>query len=183
MKPLRKAVLHFRRSVLLLGLALVVGVSLGAADLLLTPRILANREAETTARVPTLVPGATHSQRRNLPSGPVHAALDAGDSLRGWVFPVQGHGFAGPIELLLGLNPDLSQVTGVHILAQSETPGLGSRITQPAWLARFAAPTADGRYRLGRDIDGLSGATISSAAVVDAVNRHLDQLPDPETLR
>ncbi len=178
-----KTKLHFRRSALLLGLALAVGVSLGAADLLLTPRILANREAETTARVPGLVPGATHSRRLDLDTGPVHAALGDSDAIQGWVFPVRGHGFAGPIELLMGLDANLRHVTGVYILAQSETPGLGSRITAPAWLARFTTPPPDGRYILGRDIDGLSGATISSAAVVDAVNRALDTLPALEDLR
>lgn len=168
---------------LLLGLSLVVGISLGAADLLLTPRILANREAETTARVPGLVPGATHSRRQDLATGSVHAALGTSDEVKGWVFPVRGHGFAGPIELLMGLDADLQHVTGVYILAQSETPGLGSRITSPAWLARFTTPPPDGRYKLGRDLDGLSGATLSSAAVVDAVNRSLNQLPALKELR
>lgn len=174
-----KAKLHFRRSALLLGLALGVGVSLGAADLFLTPRILANQAAETTRRIPELVPGATHSREVTHGSERFHAALNENGETVGWVFPAQGRGFAGPIELLVGMDPTLRTVTGLHVLAQSETPGLGNRITQPAWLTRLTGtPPGDG-YKLGRDLDGLSGATVSSTAVVDAINLRLTTLPDP----
>jgi electron transport complex protein RnfG len=180
---LTKCKIHLQRSALLVGLSLVVGVALGAADLLLSPRILANREAETTARIPDLVPGTVYSQRKQTASGEIHAAYNAANELTGWVLPVTGRGFAGPIELLLGLTPDFKDVTGVYILAQSETPGLGSRITLPAWLSGFTSKPETGRYRLGHEIDGLSGATISSAAVVTAVNTALDTLPDLEIPR
>lgn len=177
---LAKCKLHLKRSALLLCLSLIIGVSLGAADLLLSPRILANREAETTGQIPALVPGSTHSRRQTSPAGDIHAAFNEADALQGWVLPVSGRGFAGPIELLIGLTPARERVTGVYILAQSETPGLGSRITSPTWLNEFKTRPESGRYRLGRDIDGLSGATISSAAVVDAVNQALDTLANPQ---
>lgn len=179
---LAKFTLHLKRSALLLGLSLAVGITLGAADVLLSPRILANRAAETTRRIPELVPGSTHSTLHHTPAGTLHAALDSSDTLRGWVIPARGQGFAGPIELLLGFTPALDRITGVHILAQSETPGLGSRITSPDWLHSFKTRPESGRYRITHDIDGLSGATISSLAVIDAVNRTLDTLPLPEDL-
>ena len=175
-----KCKIHLQRSALLLALAFVIGVSLGAADLMLSPRIAANRAAETTAQIPNLVPGTVRSLETKTPHGIIHAAYDGNDDLLGWVLPVQGRGFAGPIELLLGLTPNRKTVTGVYILAQSETPGLGSRITSPAWLEGFRTAPASGRYTLGVEIDGLSGATISCTAVVDAVNHALETMPNPE---
>ena len=90
-------------------------------------------------------------------------------------------GYSGPIRLLIGVGPE-GTVLGVRVLEHRETPGLGDRIERDRsdWIEQF-----DGRSlgdpardewrpdRRGGAFDTLSSATITSAAVTDAVRRVL----------
>lgn len=89
------------------------------------------------------------------------------------------HGYGGTIEVLVGVLPDAT-VNGVEILrADKETPGLGSKIKEQGFRTQFkgksasdtkwAAVTKDG----GR-VDAITGATISSRAVAEAVGAGLN---------
>ena len=62
-------------------------------------------------------------------------------------------------------------VKGIEILSHSETPGLGARITESDFTDQFVGLNIDdiSLTQDGGQIDGLTGATISSQAVVDAV--------------
>ncbi len=75
-----------------------------------------------------------------------------------------------PIRVLVGVGAD-GAVTGVKLLKISETPGMGMKTNNPRWLAQFVGGTSfslDGRT--GAGIDGVTSATKSSRAVVNAVN-------------
>jgi electron transport complex protein RnfG len=110
----------------------------------------------------------------------------------------KGKGYAGDIELIVGLGPDVKSVAdvdkikvlGVKVISQSETPGLGSNIQsamkEPGgekelyWTDQFAdkyygeiALKADGG---GGRIDGITGATVSSQTVVKAVREAVSGL-------
>lgn len=77
---------------------------------------------------------------------------------------------SSPIRVLVGLGFD-GMVRGVKILKSSETPGMGSRVNHESFLAQFIGGNAfssDGES--GGKIDGITGATKSSKAVVSAVN-------------
>lgn len=94
---------------------------------------------------------------------------DSGESI-GYAFLASGSGYGGDISILVGLE-DAQTVKGIIILSHIETPDLGSRITEPSFLDQFiglnindVALTQD-----GGQIDGLTSATISSKAVVNAV--------------
>jgi electron transport complex protein RnfG len=81
-------------------------------------------------------------------------------------------GYGGPIALMVGVAPD-GTVLHLEVLAQSETPGLGNRIEEVGFRRQFAGKRlAEARWRVkkdGGDFDQLSGATISSRAVVEAL--------------
>lgn len=86
-------------------------------------------------------------------------------------------GYSGDIRLLVGLTPD-GEITGVRVLAHRETPGLGDRIEhrRSDWLEQFAGTRAESPDdwrpdRRGGEFDTLSSATITSAAVIDALRR------------
>ncbi|GAI98087.1 unnamed protein product, partial [marine sediment metagenome] len=66
---------------------------------------------------------------------------------------------------------DETTIKGITIISQSETPGLGSRIAESSFASKFARLNI-GDVALKEDggqIDAITGATISSGAVVDAV--------------
>jgi electron transport complex protein RnfG len=97
-------------------------------------------------------------------------------------------GYSGQVRVLVGFTAT-GTVHAVEILNQDETEGVGSRVTEEKFLARFGGrDAARTRWKLrkrGGDIDGITGATISSAAVVAAVAagsdvyaRHLGELRD-----
>ncbi len=88
----------------------------------------------------------------------------------GYVFLAVGKGYGGDIKILIGLE-DETTIKGITIISQSETPGLGSRIAESSFASKFAGLNI-GDVALkqdGGEIDGITGATISSGAVVDAV--------------
>ncbi len=88
----------------------------------------------------------------------------------GYAFLAVGKGYGGDIKILIGLE-DETTIKGITIISQSETPGLGSRIAESSFASKFAGLNI-GDVALKQDggqIDAITGATISSGAVVDAV--------------
>ena len=91
--------------------------------------------------------------------------------LAGYAVPgLSKKGYGGAIQLMVGLNPDRTVVT-YQVLAAGETPGLGSNLSTPAFIARFKdQPAANVKVtKDGGKIEALTSATITSRAVCDAV--------------
>ncbi len=87
-------------------------------------------------------------------------------------------GFGGDLTLMVGYSAD-GTIRGVRIVSHSETPGLGARVKDdPAHLGQYTGKS--GTLKLnkdgGTDVDAISGATISSRAVNQAVNQATDVL-------
>ena len=92
--------------------------------------------------------------------------------------PYEGSGLWGPIIGILAMDPDLDRISGLTIMQQEETPGLGSRIAEDAYLDAFVSKRMTEGLKLvppGRadgedEIDSISGATMSSKAFVALLN-------------
>lgn len=99
----------------------------------------------------------------------LYTPLANGDPL-GHAFMAYPKGYGGTIDILIGLEPDTS-LRGIRIIAQQETPGLGSKIVDESFLNQFKGLIPDD-VRLSRDggkVDAITGATISSSAVINGV--------------
>jgi electron transport complex protein RnfG len=168
---------------LVLMLALLMGGSLAAVELWLRPRIEINRRRETLSQVPNLVPGAVKGElmpemRKKFGRTVIRAVDQAGKQV-GWVIEGSGPGYAGdPITLLIGMDPTTQQIHGIYILEQKETPNLGSQIAEMSFRRHFQGKCGDGCLRVTKDkdpkrneIQAITGATLSSEAVVKIVNR------------
>ena len=192
---------------LVMVLAVGFGISLAGVQLLLGPVIEGNKLNETLEKVPELVLGnflaaKMASENQTLEIVPrqvtvkkldrtkfyiVYEARYQGD-LKGWVVKTKGQGYADTIELLLGLSPDLRSITGLFVLDQKETPGLGNKIITHAWRSQFVDAPADrtlvviktGSSRPG-EIDVVTGATISSRSVTAMINTAIGDLRNPLT--
>ena len=88
----------------------------------------------------------------------------------GYAFLAVGKGYGGKVNILVGLE-DEKTLKGISIISQTETPGLGDRITKIFFTDRFARLSlSDVSLRQdGGQIDAITGATISSEAIIDAV--------------
>ncbi len=95
----------------------------------------------------------------------------AGSDLIGYGAMAEVQGMQDVLTLAVGVDTDFV-VTGVTIMSQKETPGIGDKIKKDGgFVAQFAGVGLDG-LKLSSDggaIDGISGATISSRYVTDGV--------------
>lgn len=107
--------------------------------------------------------------------GTVYQAMDAAGSPLGYVIETtSGEGYGGNITLYAGITDD-GILNGVSILSISETPGLGMRageVLVPQFTDKSAVEftyTKTGSQS-DSEIDAISGATITTKAVTNAVN-------------
>lgn len=107
---------------------------------------------------------------------PVYRARRGGVPVAAVVTVVARQGYVGPIRLLVALDPQ-GTVLGVRALAHQETPGVGDRIDadKSDWLSVFRGrslqdpdPAGWAARRDGGQFDQLTGATITSRAVISA---------------
>jgi len=92
-----------------------------------------------------------------------------GDKI-GYAFLALGAGYGGEISILVGLE-DAETIRGIIIVSHQESPGIGSMITESNFTDKFVGLNIDdvALRQEGGQIDGITGATISSKAVIDAV--------------
>ncbi|MFH1136058.1 MAG: RnfABCDGE type electron transport complex subunit G [Pseudomonadota bacterium] len=76
-----------------------------------------------------------------------------------------GRGFDGNIGVMVGIDPS-GKLTGIAIMKHTETPGIGSRITLPAFTDQFRGKNLESPT----DVDGVSGATYSTKGVFAAIS-------------
>lgn len=85
-------------------------------------------------------------------------------------------GYNKDIVIMVGFD-NKNTVRGIKILEQEETPGLGTDILKPKFLNQFvnkSAPFSKDFSSQTSKIDALTGATISSKAVINAVNKAME---------
>lgn len=103
----------------------------------------------------------------------------------GWALPLSGKGYGGNIQLLVGVDIN-ENISGVQVLGHSETPGLGSKIneieykqTESKFLKQFKTKNIQDivliKGQTDKNIQAITGATISSKAVVEAVRLGIDK--------
>ena len=98
-------------------------------------------------------------------------ADDTHTKVLGYAVPgTSPNGYAGDIRLMAGLTADRAVIT-YRVLSANETPGLGAKLGDAAFAAQFAGkPAAALKVKKdGGAIDALTGATITSRAVCEAL--------------
>jgi len=90
----------------------------------------------------------------------------------GYAFRVSPKGYGGTIDMVVGI--DLKgRVAGVKIISMKETPGLGMNASESRFLKQFMGKTSGSPLKAKKDIDAITGATITSQAVADGVKQAL----------
>ena len=90
----------------------------------------------------------------------------------GYCVQIEGSGFGGTMSIMVGYNADRT-IRGVSVVSHAETPGIGSKATEPAHLSQYEGKS--GALTISKsgndDITAIGGATISSKAIHAAINR------------
>jgi electron transport complex protein RnfG len=102
----------------------------------------------------------------------------------GWSFKAAGPGFADKIELVVTVDKGFERIAGFDVLASNETPGFGDKIKDDYYRSQFKRAPADvlklvktGKpERIDSEIVAITGATVSSEAVVKIINNSLLQI-------
>ena len=116
----------------------------------------------------------------------VKKALDANDDVIGWAFICKGAGFQDQIQLILVVDKNFEKIIGYGVLSSNETPGFGDKIKNAYYRDQFkGAPvgpltlTKTGNpEKIDSDIVAISGATVSSTAVVNIINEFLPAIKE-----
>jgi Na+-translocating ferredoxin:NAD+ oxidoreductase subunit G len=124
----------------------------------------------------------------------VYAGYDKDGKLVGLAIEASSMGFADVIKVIYGYDPHREKVVGFYVLESKETPGLGDLIEKdPAFLANFDSldvalseeknsvknpviTVKNGQKKNAYEVDGITGATISSRAIGKALNTSTNEI-------
>lgn len=118
-------------------------------------------------------------QSLGLPDG-CYFALDKDNRVIGVTITTAAKGYGGDITVIVGIDSTQDSVSGVSILSQDETPGLGSNATNAEFTDQYKQPLPQNGFSVIKnaqpkdgEIAAITGATITSDAVTAAVNEAL----------
>lgn len=135
-------------------------------------------EAEIKSRQVVFADAKSFGEAEILDDGTsVVAALDGAGKNIGYVVVNTAKGYGGDISVMTGVDAD-GKVTGVNILSHSETAGLGAKASEQSFRDRFVGLVKGitvSKDKAGENsIDAITGATITSRAVTEAVNAAIE---------
>jgi len=179
--------------ILTLGLAgFISGFAIIGIYMVTLPTITAYKAKVLREAIFKVLPGVTQMERLRYTDGrlevataerddenTIYAGYDKKKVLIGYAIPGEGPGFQDTIRILYGYKPDQQQVVGMEVLESRETPGLGDKIYKDAdfqdnFLALQVKPSIvlvkKGAKSAPNEVDAITGATISSKAIVRIIN-------------
>jgi electron transport complex protein RnfG len=156
-------------SAVLAAYAVVACVGLAFVYNLTAPYIAAAAKAETDAALKVVFPDAASFEELSVPLTVSGITVDNayvaknGDTVLGMVVKVTGNTYKTS-TVLVGVNMDRTIKT-VRFMANSDTPGLGTKTMASPFIDQFPAKSVDDPFKIGSDVSAISGATISSRGV------------------
>ncbi len=176
-----------RRLKMIFILTLFASISGGVLSLVYlfsSPIIEANMLEEQNRSIFLVVPDAKSYEERVKDGITYFECKDTSGSTVGIALPAKGNGYQGVIKLMVGLAPDLERITGLQVLEQVETPGLGGRIIESGFQDQFKGISTEPavgyvknqKPEKDTDIQAITGATISSRSIVAIINKSIQEL-------
>ncbi len=184
-----------QQSWLLIVSSFCFGLLLAIANAAWSPRIEQNRINKLNALAGRLIPEANDfvpleklgaaikvkSLKGDEKDVEVYKAV-TGEQCFGWTINAVGSGFQDKIELVVAVDKDFKTIAGFDVLACNETPYLGDKIKEKNFRDQFKGKLAtkleliqSGEAKDNK-ILAISGATISSEAVVKIINHYMKEV-------
>ncbi len=108
-----------------------------------------------------------------------YAAKDKDGNIIGYTFVAAGYGYSSNVKTMVGLKSDFS-INKIKIIFQSETPGLGANSEKPEFQNQFKGKNLSD-LKVDKDggaIKSLTGATITSRAVTNSINKGIFKIKE-----
>lgn len=154
------------------GIALCVALLLSVVNFATADIIEKRTQADEIAALKIVMPSAEEFKETDSNDCIAYDAISDGKHI-GWCIKTSSVGYGGDITVIVGVKD--GKVEGVSITDMDETPGLGARASEKSFISQYKDRT--GKLAVskdGGDIETISGATITSRAVTDAVNKALN---------
>jgi electron transport complex protein RnfG len=192
----------FEQSWLLIVASFAFGLLIAVAEASLDARIKQNEKDKLNNLMKSLIIDASDFQSAieqvqidGAPATDVYKAIGENGNDIGFAFVGVGGGFADKIKLVIAVDGRCEKFLGFKVLSSNETPGFGSKIAIDSpdsdvdFVDQFkGAPVGEveliktGKLEVVRKIDSqivaISGATVSSDAVVKIFNMYTEQIKD-----
>ncbi len=153
-------------------ICVVASASLALVYSVTKPRIIAQAQAEEEAGLKEVMPeGVSFEPVKSGNDLPYYKVCAKDGSFMGVVFKASQKGYSSTIETMAGMLKD-GTITAIKILSQNETPGLGARVAETEFTGQFKNKNTEGLA----SIQAITGATISSKAVIDSVKRKAEEI-------
>lgn len=160
----------FKSILVLTAICIIAALVLGVTYNITSPLIAA--QTDKVQFLERVLPGAD-DYRKDVLGGREYCRGYQGGRLIGYVISAEGDGYSGRIEVLVGIDKT-GEITGLEVLSQAETPGLGARCAEikhgenePWFLRQFKKKRAS-ELDL-KDMEAITGATITSEAILSGV--------------
>ncbi len=160
-------------------ICLIVTLLLAGTNILTKTSIHDQKVKNDESSKKVVLPTATLFNEKSYEDITYSVGINNDGIVTGYVFNTKAKGYGGTIEVMTGISSD-SKVSGVTIISQNETPGLGANIKNNGFKSQFYTYTPQGGFILKKgnaskdnEINAITGATISSNAVNSAVNEAL----------
>ncbi|OHB61348.1 MAG: hypothetical protein A2168_06415 [Planctomycetes bacterium RBG_13_50_24] len=186
-----------QQSWLLIVASFCFGLLIAVTNAALSPKIRQNEINKRNRMVTVLLPEAKDfilldepveikSLQGRMEKLEIYKAMSSAGECVGWSFEATGSGFADKIKLVIALDKNFESIAGINVLASNETPGFGDQIKYDYYRGQFkGAPagelklvTIGERGKIDSEIVAISGATISSEAVVEIVRNSVTQVKE-----
>ncbi|MFH0795673.1 MAG: RnfABCDGE type electron transport complex subunit G [Candidatus Omnitrophota bacterium] len=157
---------------------LISSLSLALIYRQVEPRVMDQQTKATREAVLAVVPAAVKFTEKKVEAETTYYEVFGNDGkILGYGLPGSGVGYGGVILVMVGVTPDLEKATGLKVLENVETPGLGGKITEKEFQDKFSnlilepgVSLVKGKKSKANEVEAITGATISSRAIVKIVN-------------
>ncbi len=183
--------------VFMLVLSLVLTLALAFLNQITTPTVEFNQDIELKQKILNvfnILPKDTSASnidktfkdnvKEEEYKGKKLYVLEQNGETQAYAVPIDGPGLWGSITGYVGISKDMKKIVGIEFISQSETPGLGGRITEDSYKEQYRnldiSNPVDGKIVInkpanGGNIDAISGATQTSTFVVNMINEDVSE--------
>lgn len=157
----------------LVAVTVAAAVLLGGVDLITAPVIAARQEEDYRKALEEYFPDLAEYKTEEGGENSFDLVYDDGGKLLGLMASAAAQGYDDLISYNLALDGQ-GVVLGLRIVEHSETQGVGDVIEKPEFQDQFVGKSCLDPLRIGDDVDTVSGATISTEAMIDSLRLLLE---------
>ena len=166
-------------SIVLLSICIIIPLALSVTNAVTTSRIANLAEKASKDAMSEVIPEGDSFQPKETGNIEYYQGFK-GEELLGYIFTESAKGYGGSVSVMVSVDTE-GKIMNVAILdASNETPGLGQNVTKENFYSQYSGKKdsvnvvkngADGQ---NNQVNAVTGATISSRAVTNCINKALE---------